>query len=165
MLGTVAPDHDAAGKRYAEGYGLARDATKDLADGQPERARKKFGKARKLFERATQLDARYYQAWNMLGYSARQCGDLQAALAAYGKCLEIAPEYADAHEYLGETYLKTGEIEKAKAELAWLRARKSAQADILAGKIAQAESGGGDAGKSADDWKGGASDSTGAREK
>ena len=151
-----------AEKRYAEGFALAGEATKDLADGRPERARKKFGKARKLFERATQLDGRYYQAWNMLGYCARQCGDLEVAFDAYGKCLEIEPEYAAAHEYRGEAYLKAGDIEKAKAELAWLRARNAAEAGLLAEKIAKVEAGG-DAWKGAGEWKGGAADSTRSR--
>lgn len=174
--GAVEPDSSGEGaraaeartsaeKRYKEGYALASEATKDLAAGRPELARKKFGKARKLFERATQLDARYYQAWNMLGFCARQCGDLKAAFAAYGTCLEIEPEYEEAHEYLGETYLKAGEIQKAKAELAWLRSRKSKEADALARKIARAEAGGADTWNNAGEWRERAADSTAARPK
>lgn len=143
----------AAEKRYQEAWGFSEDAKKDLAAGRPEPARKKFGKARKLFERATELDTLYYEAWNMLGFCARQCGDLKAAFQAYGTCLRIAPDYEEAHEYLGEAYLKAGEIEKAKAELSWLRSKGSEEADVLAGKIARVEAGGADAWKSADEWK------------
>jgi len=151
-----------AQRRYAEGFDLAGKATKDLANGKPEQARKKFAKARKLFEVATRLDDRYYQAWNMLGYCARQCGDLKVAFDAYGKCLEIEPEYAAEHEYLGETYLKAGELAKAKTELEWLRSHKSEEADMLAKRIAEAEAGGGDAAGGAGDWQRGPADSTGA---
>lgn len=152
----------AAEKRYAEGFALAGEASKDLTGGRTERAKKKFGKARKLFESATQLDGRYYQAWNMLGYCARQCGDLKAAFDAYGKCLEIQPEYAAAHEYLGETYLRAGQMEKAKAELEWLRAHDSELAATLAEKIEHPGTGGADSWKSAGEWKEPAADSTGA---
>ncbi|HEY7728022.1 MAG TPA: tetratricopeptide repeat protein [Candidatus Eisenbacteria bacterium] len=151
--------------RYQTGWTFVEAAKRDLAGGRPEQARKKFGKARMHFGQATQLDPRYHQAWNMLGFCARQCGDLKLALEAYGKCLEIEPEYAEAHEYRGEAYLQAGEIEKAKAELAWLRSRRSVEADELAEKIARAEAGGADSTKAAGWWKARSADSTGAQRK
>ncbi len=128
-----------AEKQYRDGYALAEEAARDLAAGKDGDAKKKFGKALKKFDRATGLDLRYYEAWNMAGYCARQTGDLKRAFAAYDKCLEIAPDYEEAHEYLGEAYLKMGDLAKAKEQLAWLQSRKSKEADELASKIAQAE--------------------------
>jgi tetratricopeptide (TPR) repeat protein len=128
-----------AEKQYRDGYDLAQDAEKALAAGKSDDAKKKFGKALKKFGRATELDSKYYEAWNMVGYCSRQTGDLKRAFDAYDKCLEIAPDYEEAHEYLGEAYLKMGDLAKAKEQLGWLRSRKSKEADELEEKIAQAE--------------------------
>jgi tetratricopeptide (TPR) repeat protein len=128
-----------AEKQYRDGYDLAQDAEKALAAGKGDDAKKKFGKALKKFGRAAELDSKYYEAWNMVGYCSRQTGDLKRAFAAYDKCLEIAPDYEEAHEYLGEAYLKMGDLTKAKEQLGWLRSRKSNEADELEEKIAQAE--------------------------
>ena len=62
----------------------------------------------------------------MVGYCSRKSGDLKRAFEAYAKCIEIEPEYAPAHEYLGEAYLMSGDVAKAKAQLLWLVARKAA---------------------------------------
>jgi tetratricopeptide (TPR) repeat protein len=128
-----------AEKQYRDGYALAQEADKTLASGKGDDAKKKFGKALKKFDRATELDSKYYEAWNMVGYCSRQTGDLKRAFAAYDKCLQLAPDYEEAHEYLGEAYLKMGDLAKAKEQLAWLQARKSKEADELEEKIARAE--------------------------
>jgi len=70
----------------------------------------------------------YYEAWNMVGYCSRKSGDLKRSFQAYEKCLLIEPEYAQAHEYLGEAYLMSGDVAKAKEQLLWLVSRKSDQA-------------------------------------
>ena len=128
-----------AEKQYRDGYALAQEADKDLSAGKGDDAKKKFGKALKKFGRATELDSKYYEAWNMVGYCSRQTGDLKRAFDAYDRCLALAPDYEEAHEYLGEAYLKMGDLAKAKEQLGWLRSRKSKEADELEGKIAQAE--------------------------
>ena len=128
-----------AEKQYRDGYALAQEADKDLSAGKGDDAKKKFGKALKKFGRATELDSKYYEAWNMVGYCSRQTGDLKRAFDAYDRCLALAPDYEEAHEYLGEAYLKMGDLAKAKEQLGWLRSRKSKEADELEWKIAQAE--------------------------
>jgi len=124
-----------AERSYTEGWKLSEDAKKELASGKEDSAKKKFGKALKRFDEATQIDPQYFLAWNMVGFCARKSGDLKRSFAAYAKCLEIEPEYAQAHEYLGEAYLMSGEVPKAKEQLAWLQSRKAAEADQLAPKI------------------------------
>jgi lipoprotein NlpI len=114
-------------------------AKKDKAAGKANDAKKKFGKARGKFEEAVKLDPDYFEAWNMLGYSARQSGDLKASFAAYDKCLAIKPDYDEAHEYRGEAYLMSGQIDLAKQELAWLKAEGSDEAEELAEAIEKAE--------------------------
>jgi tetratricopeptide (TPR) repeat protein len=128
-----------AEKQYRDGYSLAEDANHDLAASKEKDAQKKFGKALKKFQHAADLDPKYYEAWNMVGYCSRQTGDLKRAFAAYDKCLEIKPDYEEAHEYLGEAYLKMGDLAKAKEQLAWLKSRGSKEAGELSEKIAQAE--------------------------
>ena len=123
---------------YAKGYDEAQEAKKLKKDGKAGDAKKKFGKAIKKFEAAVDRDPAYYQAWNMLGYCARNLGDLKRAFSAYEKCLSIKPDYDEAHEYLGEAYLQSGNLEKAKVELAWLRANDSKEADELAEKVDEA---------------------------
>ena len=59
-------------------------------------------------------------AWNYIGYSHRKLGAFEPALAAYGKALAINPDHRGANEYLGELYLQTGELAKAKERLARL---------------------------------------------
>jgi tetratricopeptide (TPR) repeat protein len=123
---------------YAKGYGEVQEAKKLKEAGKAGEAKKKFGKAIKKFETAVERDPRYYEAWNMLGYCSRNLGDLKRAFSAYEKCLTIKPDYDEAHEYLGEAYLQSGDLAKAKVELAWLRANDSDEADELAEKIDEA---------------------------
>ncbi len=128
-----------AEKQYKDGYSMAEEANHDLAAAKQKDAQKEFGKALKKFQHAADLDPKYYEAWNMIGYCSRQTGDLKRAFAAYDKCLEIKPDYEEAHEYLGEAYLKMGDLAKAKEQLAWLQTRGSKEAGELSEKIDQAE--------------------------
>jgi Tfp pilus assembly protein PilF len=139
---TAVPGRADAEKIYAKGWELAEEAKKELAAGKSDSAKKRFGKALKKFNEATELDPSYYQAWNMVGFCSRKSGDLKRAFAAYQKCLEIEPEYAEAHEYLGEAYLMSGDTARAKEQLAWLRSRKSEEAEELAEKVEAYEKGG-----------------------
>jgi lipoprotein NlpI len=124
---------------YAAGYKDVEKAKKDKEAGKANDAKKRFGKARGKFEEAVKLDPDYFEAWNMLGFSARQSGDLKASFAAYDKCLAIKPDYDEAHEYRGEAYLMSGQIDLAKQELAWLKAEGSDEAEELAEAIEKAE--------------------------
>jgi len=134
---------------YSKGYDEAQEAKKLKKDGKAGDAKKKFGKALKKFEGAVERDPAYYQAWNMVGYCSRNLGDLKRAFAAYDKCLTLMPDYEEAHEYLGEAYLQSGDLAKAKVELAWLRARGSDEAKELAEHV-DAATKGGDAEKKAE---------------
>jgi tetratricopeptide (TPR) repeat protein len=55
--------------------------------------------------------------YNLLGFTARKSGDLNAAAEYYKKALEINPKHIQALEYQGELYLQLGEMEKAKKNL------------------------------------------------
>ena len=57
---------------------------------------------------------------NYLGYAHRQLDKNEMALAYYEQALAVKPKHKGANEYLGELYLKMGELEKAEAQLAKL---------------------------------------------
>ena len=59
-------------------------------------------------------------AHNLLGYSERMRGNLDAAFKHYERALAIDPKHRGAHEYVGETYLLAGNLPKAEEHLAIL---------------------------------------------
>jgi Flp pilus assembly protein TadD len=58
--------------------------------------------------------------YNLLGFTLRKTGDYTNALTYYTKALELDPDHKAAREYLGELYVETDQIEKAKEQLAIL---------------------------------------------
>tara|TARA_B100000676_G_scaffold248318_1_gene251978 strand:+ start:490 stop:948 length:459 start_codon:yes stop_codon:yes gene_type:complete len=56
-------------------------------------------------------------ALNLLAYSQRKTDDFQASLANYKKALAIDPSHKDAHEYIGELYLRMGDLANAEKHL------------------------------------------------
>ena len=58
--------------------------------------------------------------FNLLAFSQRNAGDFASALENYFRALALDPDHLGAHEYLGELYVKTGEMDKARALLARL---------------------------------------------
>jgi Flp pilus assembly protein TadD len=58
--------------------------------------------------------------YNLLGFSLRKSGDYTKALTFYKKALDFDAEHKGAHEYLGELYVETGQLPKAREHLAVL---------------------------------------------
>jgi len=109
-----------AERLYADGYDDIARAKKALADGKGKNAEKKLKRALDRGQRAVELDPKYHEAWNLVGYAARKLKDYDRALAAYEKCLALKPDYVSAREYLGEAYVELGNPKKAREQLAWL---------------------------------------------
>jgi tetratricopeptide (TPR) repeat protein len=59
--------------------------------------------------------------YNLLGFSLRKTGDAKQAYTFYRKALEFDPEHKGALEYLGELYVETGQIDKARENVALLK--------------------------------------------
>src|ERR1700736_6177169 len=59
--------------------------------------------------------------YNLMGFSLRKTGDYKQAYTFYRKALDFDPEHKGALEYLGELYVETGEVEKAKQNVAVLK--------------------------------------------
>jgi Flp pilus assembly protein TadD len=58
--------------------------------------------------------------YNLLGFSLRKSGDYATSLTYYNKALDLRPDFKAAREYLGELYVETGKLDKAKEQLAAL---------------------------------------------
>jgi Flp pilus assembly protein TadD len=58
--------------------------------------------------------------YNLLGFSLRKTGDYTQALTYYKKALDFDADHKGAHEYLGELYVETGQLPKAREQLAVL---------------------------------------------
>ena len=65
-------------------------------------------------------DTQQADVYNLLGFTLRKTGDFKTSLTYYTKALELQPDHKAAREYLGELYVETGNIEKAKEQLAAL---------------------------------------------
>jgi Flp pilus assembly protein TadD len=60
-------------------------------------------------------------ALNLLAFSLRNQGRNDDAFAYYFKALTLDPDHKGAREYLGELYVKTGKMDKAREQLAHLQ--------------------------------------------
>jgi tetratricopeptide (TPR) repeat protein len=110
---------------------LADKKSVEAAEKKEKSAKKKLEKSVDRLQEAVELVPGYHEAWNMLGFSQRKLGRTDKSFEAYERCLSIAPDYEPAHEYLGEAYLMSGNLEKAEWQLAWLQQRKSEWAATL----------------------------------
>jgi len=59
--------------------------------------------------------------YNLMGFSLRKTGDYKQAYTFYRKALDFDPEHKGALEYLGELYVETGQVEKAKENVVLLK--------------------------------------------
>ena len=59
--------------------------------------------------------------YNLMGFSLRKSGDAKQAYTFYRKALDFDPQHKSALEYLGELYVETGQIEKARENVAMLK--------------------------------------------
>ena len=77
----------------------------------------RFNEAVPLLKKVVAAEPQNADAWNLLAFSQRKMDDLQDSLANYRKALEIDPDHKDAHEYLGELFLRMGDLKSAEQHL------------------------------------------------
>jgi tetratricopeptide (TPR) repeat protein len=65
-------------------------------------------------------DVQQADVYNLLGFALRKTGDFKTSLTYYTKAIELQPDHRAAREYLGELFVETGNMEKAKEQLAAL---------------------------------------------
>jgi len=109
----------AAGPALAAGGGSTPAKAQDSSYTQAKSliAAGQFEAAVPLLQKAIAADPKSADAYNLLGFSQRKLGDKDSAFASYQKALDLEPEHRGANEYLGELYLQTGQIEKARERL------------------------------------------------
>ena len=76
-----------------------------------------YKKAVKLFNKVVATKPTDADAWNYLGFSNRKLKKFDLALSSYQRALAIDPKHRGANEYLGELYLQTDDLAKAKERL------------------------------------------------
>jgi cytochrome c-type biogenesis protein CcmH/NrfG len=62
-------------------------------------------------------DTQQADVYNLMGFALRKTGDFKTSLSYYTKALELQPDHKAAREYLGELYVETGNMTKAKEQL------------------------------------------------
>lgn len=92
-------------------------ADPDFAAGRKAIDSKDWAAAVPLFQAVVAKDPKNADAWNWLGYAQRNQGNYDQSFAAYTKALDVDPKHRGAHEYIGEAYLKTGNLAKAEEHL------------------------------------------------
>ena len=115
-------------------------AANDYDSGKKSVERKDWKAAVASFEAAARSDPQDADIQNLLGYSYRKSGNLQAAFRHYARALELNPKHLGAHEYVGEAYLLAGNPAKAREHLALLEkycAAKCEERDDLKKAIAE----------------------------
>jgi tetratricopeptide (TPR) repeat protein len=98
-------------------------ASKDAPDLTSVRAKLKAKDYKGALAELTPMLATYQHAdvYNLTGFSLRKIGDHKQAYTFYRKALDFDPEHKGALEYLGELYVETGQIDKAKENVVMLK--------------------------------------------
>jgi Flp pilus assembly protein TadD len=97
----------------------ARD--EDYAAGKAAADRKNWAEAVRLFKRAEVRNPDHADLQNILGFSYRNLKQYDLAFKHYRRAIELDPRHRGAHEYIGETYLLTGNLTGAEKHLAALK--------------------------------------------
>ena len=75
-----------------------------------------------LAELMPMLDTHQHaDVYSLMGFALRKTGDYKQAYTFYRKALDFDPEHKGALEYLGELYVETGQVDKARENLALLK--------------------------------------------
>jgi Flp pilus assembly protein TadD len=93
----------------------------DYAAGLRAVEKKDWAAAARLFKRAEVRHPDQADLQNSLGYSYRHLKQYDLAFKHYKRAIEIDPRHRGAHEYIGETYLITGDLASAERHLAALK--------------------------------------------
>lgn len=109
-----------SGPALAMSFGNS-EPTPDLKTAQSQADDGKYGEAIKTLQALLEKDGNNADAWNLLGFSYRKSDNLDRAWDAYERALTIEPNHLGANEYIGELYLRQGNVEQAKAQLEKLK--------------------------------------------
>ena len=96
-----------------------RDA--DYAAGKRAAENKNWAEAVRSFQRAELRNPDHADLQNSLGFAYRNLRQYDLAFRHYKRAIELDPRHRGAHEYIGETYLLTGDLASAEKHLAALK--------------------------------------------
>ena len=133
--GTSSNDQDPTWKRGKEdlthlkgtnsnlkrGVDALNQAKKYDKKGKTDKAIKRFKDSLKFFELANEESPGEPNILNFLGFTSRKVGDYTMAEIYYEQGLELDPLHNGINEYLGELYVQTNRIDKAKERLEVLK--------------------------------------------
>ena len=102
---------------YTKGLNALKQAKKYDKKKKLDKAKKRFNDAAKFFTIANEENPTEPDILNYLGFSLRKSGDFAMAEIYYEQGLTLDPLHIGINEYLGELYVETNRIEKAKERL------------------------------------------------
>ena len=106
---------------YDEAVKLIKRAGKLEKKEKKDKAVKLYKEAFKKLEKANKKDKNNPDILNYMGFTSRKSGNFDEAEKFYLKGLSLDPKHNGINEYLGELYVQTDRIEKAKERLAVLK--------------------------------------------
>ena len=104
-------------KLYDKGALLIKQGKKLEKKDKIEKAKKKYLRAIKYLEQSNQIEPGKPNTLNYLGFALRKTGNFEDAEKFYLEGLKIDPEHVGINEYLGELYISTNRLDKAKERL------------------------------------------------
>jgi Flp pilus assembly protein TadD len=114
-----------AGAAFGATSALAVDniTSKDAPDLTSVRAKIKAKDFKAALAELTPMLTTYQHAdvYNLMGFSLRKMGEYKQAYTFYRKALDFDPEHKGALEYLGELYVETGQVDKARENVVLLK--------------------------------------------
>ena len=106
---------------YDEAVKLIKRAGKLEKKNKKDKAVKLYKEAFNKLEAANKKDKNNPDILNYMGFTSRKSGNFNDAEQFYLKGLSLDPKHNGINEYLGELYVQTNRIEKAKERLAVLK--------------------------------------------
>jgi predicted Zn-dependent protease len=100
----------------------ANEKLSDFDEGKKAVDAKEWRKAVRSFEAVVKKSPDNADAHNLLAYSQRWLGNMDASFKHYAEALRLNPNHRAAHEYVGQAYLKVKNPAKANEHLAKLEA-------------------------------------------
>ena len=113
-------DGGATKSNYDKAVKLIKSAKKYEANGKSKKADDRYKKAFKLLVKSNKEKPGKADTLNYMGFTSRKLGDFENAEIFYSKGLEISPYHIRINQYMGEMYVTTNRIDKAKERLAVL---------------------------------------------
>ena len=111
----------AKNSNFKKATAAIKQAKKYDKKGKSKKAKKRFNDAIEFLTIANRESPNEPDILNYLGYSLRKVGDFAMAEIYYKQGLAINPEHIGINEYLGELYVETNRIDKAKERLMVLK--------------------------------------------